>query len=305
MRRILITGSMGLVGTAVLNQLGRDWEPIEFDIAAYDKVMRGDVTNLHDIRQKIKGCCGVLHLAAVSRVIWGEQNPAQCIRTNIGGVKNIIHVAKEQEQPPWIIFASSREVYGQPDTLPTSEDSEYRPVNVYGRTKVKAEQLIINAQKDGLNTAIMRLSNVYGSTNDHADRVLPAFCRAAAMGESLRVDGRNHTFDFTHVDDTARGILSLIDFMEMEQESPPPVHFLTGVPTTLGEASQMAVDIANSKSSIDEAPPRSYDVSRFYGNPSRAKTLLGWEAIIPVKQGLSRLIQDFSSELCTAKEVAL
>ncbi|MEO8630408.1 MAG: NAD-dependent epimerase/dehydratase family protein [Betaproteobacteria bacterium] len=54
----------------------------------------------------------------------------------------VIEEAERQHQPPWLIFASSREVYGQPASLPATEDAPLRPVNVYGRSKLEGEYLV-------------------------------------------------------------------------------------------------------------------------------------------------------------------
>ncbi|MCB9686079.1 MAG: hypothetical protein H6735_13640 [Alphaproteobacteria bacterium] len=76
----------------------------------------------------------------------------------------------------------------------------------------------------------------------------------------------------------------------------PPVHFLTGTRTTLGELAALAVGLAGSASPIREAPPRSYDVSSFCGDPSRARELLGWSAQVSLRDGLSRLIAAYRTQ---------
>src|SRR5690606_18739564 len=188
--------------------------------------------------------------AAVSRVIWGERDPALCRATNEGGTRNVLHAALASPRRPWIVFASSREVYGEPDALPVGEDAPLRPVNVYGETKIAGERLLEEARGAGLATAIVRLSNVYGSVHDHVDRVVPAFARSALAGDPLRIDGAEHTFDFTHIDDTARGIAAVIDALEAGERRLPAIHLLTGVPTTLGELASAAVDLAASASPL-------------------------------------------------------
>jgi UDP-glucose 4-epimerase len=203
----------------------------------------------------------------------------------------VLELAQYRPAPPWMIFASSREVYGQADALPVSEDTPLRPVNVYGRSKVTGEQLV-DAARRGMRACVVRLSNVYGCTHDHADRVVPAFSLAAVLGAVLRVDGAGHTFDFTHVDDTTRGIAALVEHLDRGGEPPPPVQFLTGAPTTLGQLASLAISLAGG-GSIVEAPPRSFDVSRFYGSAARAQTLLDWLARISIEDGLARLIEDF------------
>lgn len=291
MSRILITGSHGLVGAAMTSLLTSAGHHVRsLDLRAPEHDGRDDVLDLRAVEAAVAECDGILHLAAVSRVIWGERDPALCRATNEGGTRNVLRAALAPSRRPWIVFASSREVYGEPDALPVREDAPLRPVNVYGETKIAGERLLEEARGAGLATAIVRLSNVYGSVHDHADRVVPAFARSALTGEPLRIDGADHTFDFTHIDDTARGIAAVIDALQAGERRLPPIHFLTGTPTTLGELAAAAVDLAGSASLLVHAPPRSYDVARFYGDPSRARTLLGWRPRVPLRDGLAHFL---------------
>lgn len=286
--RVLVTGSRGLIGTALVQALRRAGvEVVGLDLRG-DGPERGDVRVASDVLRALDGCDGVIHLAAVSRVIDGEKDPDRCWETNVHGTRHLVDAACRQEDPPWMIYASSREVYGQPATLPADEDTSRNPVNIYGRSKVAAEDLVDAAP---LQTAIVRFSNVYGWVGDHADRVVPAFARQAAEGRELRVDGLDHTFDFNHLDDTVRGVVKVVERMQAGA-SLPPIHFVTGHPTTLGELANLAIELAASSSSVREAPPRSFDVSRFYGHPGRAKHLLGWHAEVSLRDGLRQLIED-------------
>ncbi|MCK6572205.1 NAD(P)-dependent oxidoreductase [Myxococcota bacterium] len=293
--RILITGSCGLVGCGLRAALERTGTTVVgLDLQGLG-AEAGDVRDADRVRASVEGCTGVVHLAAVSRVIWGERDPALCWSTNVGGLRTVIDAAVTQPIRPWLIFASSREVYGQPGHLPVAEDAPLAPVNVYGRSKVAGETLVLEARETGLRTAVVRLSNVYGSTTDHADRVLPAFARAAVRGEPLRVDGAGHTFDFTHIDDVSSGLLALARVLQ-RGDQPPPIHLLTGRPTSLGQAASLAIELARSQSTVVEAPPRAYDVATFYGDPGRARALLGWNAQVSLAEGMSRLINDFRAE---------
>lgn len=296
-RHILITGSSGLIGTAVRASLECSGVSVTgFDIQAAGQEF-GDVRDPLTIQHAFEGCTGIIHLAAISRVVWGEKDPDNCWATNVDGLANVLALAKSQKVKPWVIFASSREVYGQPDILPATECSPLNPVNIYGRAKVEGERLINETRIQGLRTAIVRLSNVYGSTADHHDRVVPAFARAAVLGNSLRVDGSEHTFDFTHLDDTVRGIVALAAYLDGGNDGLPPIHFLTGQPTTLWQLAAIAHEASQSVSRIVSAPPRNFDVSQFHGSPLRAKELLGWEPQITIREGISRLIADFRAEL--------
>ncbi len=306
MPKILMTGSAGLIGRALSPLLSQQhFQVIPFD-KAYPQTHTnyGDITQIDSLRQAMQTCVGVINLAAVSRVIWGEQDPALCRLTNYQGVQNVLQVAQAQTNPPWVIFSSSREVYGQPARLPVHEDMPLQPMNVYAYAKRDAENALLAARQQGLQTAIVRLSNVYGSTRDHADRVVPAFARAAATGDAMRVEGWEHTFDFTHVSDTARGILALVQRLQAGVRDLPPIHLLTGKATTLGQLATLANQLGRGSSCIHEAREREFDVAKFYGNPSRAKNLLNWSAQVSIEQGLQQLIADFTGEFNISREVA-
>lgn len=293
MTRILITGSSGLVGTALRKVFAARGVPAQpFDIRGTGS-RRGDVRELSDLVDATSGCSGIIHLAAVSRVIWGEQDPDLCVATNVGGVTNVLRAAAQASQKPWVIFASSREVYGEPVSLPVAEDSSLAPLNIYGRTKHEGERLVEAARRDGVRACTVRLSNVFGSIADHHDRVVPAFARGAIEGRELRVDGADHTFDFTFVEDVVEGIVWLADMLDSGSPPPEPIHFVSGEPTTLGELAQTAIELADSSSTIRYAPPRNFDVTRFYGDPTRAREILGWEHRTTLREGLGRLIGDF------------
>jgi nucleoside-diphosphate-sugar epimerase len=303
MKTIGITGSEGLIGTALCPVL----EALGYSVARLDVRLpqhhhgRGDVRDLTAVRDFVNGCVGVVHLAGVSRVVWGERDPDQCRATNVGGTSNVLRAAAEAERRPWLLFASSREVYGEPAALPVSEEAPLCPVNVYGESKVAAERVVLGARGGGLLTGVVRLSNVYGCTRDHADRVVPAFARAAALGGALRVDGPDHLFDFTHVDDAVRGIAAMIERLEAGERALPPIHLLTGRGTTLRELAEIAIAVGRRGAHVVIAPSRDYDVGRFVGNPARAQSLLGWRAVRNVEDGVRDLVAAFAREALEAR----
>ena len=174
-----------------------------------------------------------------------------------------------------------------------TEDASLNPVNIYGQSKAEGERLIEEARTQGIRGSVVRLSNVYGSVLDHPDRVVPAFARNSVEGIALRVDGGQNTFDFTHLDDTVRGILLLATHLEAQRDLLPPIHFLTGKCTSLNQLANLSVELGRGGSTIVHAASRDFDVAHFYGDPSRAKRLLGWEPKIQIAQGLLRLVEDF------------
>lgn len=289
---ILITGSNGLIGSALKRVLMR----AGFKVKCLDVIGEGDdfgdVRDASRVNKAVEGCSGVIHLAAVSRVIHGELDPEKCWDVNVNGITNVITAILQQEEKPWLIFSSSREVYGNAKEFPVSELQPCAPINIYGESKVRSEVLVEEAVRDmGLQAAILRLSNVYGGLNDYEDRVIPAFIRAAIQGNFLRVDGDDNTFDFTYIDDVIHGILLTINYLTINEESLAPVHFVTGSPTTLRELAEKAITITGSNSAILSAEARDYDVARFYGCVERAGEILGWYHKTSIERGLINLAE--------------
>ena len=293
MKQLLMTGHLGLVGRHLQPLL----EARGYTIKGYDVAnASGDICNTAQLENALQDCDGIVHLAAVSRVIWGEQNPVHCWLTNAIASENLLKLALRSSLKPWVLVTSSREVYGEAEQLPVAACAPVKPVNVYGRSKAYMEDKALLARAFGLNTAVVRLANVYGCTEDHLDRVLPAFCYNATNHSDLRVDGKEHLFDFTHINDTVAGLALIIEQLEHNERQLPPLHLLPGMGTTLVEAAHMAINAAGSRSNIIEAASRSYDVSRFIGDPSLAKALLGWQATVTPKQGIEQLVAAFKQK---------
>jgi len=166
---------------------------------------------------------------------------------------------------------------------------------VYAESKVLGEGLVNRFRAQGLRTAVLRFSSVYGSAQDHVDRVVPAFCRAAIRGDSLRVDGLENVFDFTHVNDTVDGIIKVITKLSEGVLDLPPIHLTTGVGTRLLDLVFLIQKLLNKKVFYHQSPCRTYDVQRFYGNPSLAKNILGWEAKVTLSTGIKNLLEQYEN----------
>jgi UDP-glucose 4-epimerase len=306
MATILITGSHGLIGTAITRALVLNG----YGVRRLDRRLprghtgRGDVRDQRLVNRAARDVDGIIHLAAVSRVQWGDADPDQCWQTNVVGTENVIRAAAESRRNPVVIVASSREVYGEPTALPVHEDTSPAAVNVYGRSKVACERAAVAGRDAGINAAVVRFSNVYGSTADHHDRVVPAFARAASEGKTMRVCGRRHVFDFTHVNDSARGTIMLLEALLAGERNPPPIHFVTGRPTALGELAEMANRAGGGRSAILEGAARTNDVARFVGDPARAEQLLGWRAAVAIEDGVRQLVNDFAEPALEALDAA-
>ncbi|MBK8085408.1 MAG: NAD-dependent epimerase/dehydratase family protein [Devosia sp.] len=296
---ILITGSQGLIGTALRDLLARRGVASRgVDLRAASPDIRRDICDTAHLARLLEDIEGIVHLAAVSRVVDGELQPERCNAVNIEATRGLLAAALAAPRRPWVIYASSREVYGQQDVMPVTEDASFRPMNTYARSKVAAEGLCGAARAAGLTTAIVRFSSVYGSVADHATRVVPAFIAAGVRGGTLRIEGAANTFDLTHVDDVADGLLRLVGLLRSGERTLPPIHFASGTGTSLGELADTAIELGGRRASAEHAPARTFDIHSFIGDPARAERLLGWRATTPLAKGLSRLAADFAASLC-------
>ena len=285
--RILVTGSAGLVGSLLVERLrARGEDVVPFDLR--DPRSPRDILDPVAVARAVDGVDGIVHLAAISRVAWGEMHPAVCQAVNADGAAVVAAAALASGGRAWLVLASSREVYGDAGDEPMPEDARLRPVNAYGRSKCYAEAIVAAAD---LPTAILRLSSVYGGPRDHPDRVVPSLTWRALEGLPLIVTGADAFFDFTHVEDTADGLIATIDRLAAERRPLPPINLATGVATTLGALAETVVALTGSRSPIVAAPRRGFDVAGYRGSTERARRHLGWRAAIDLKTGIRHLVQ--------------
>ena len=109
---VLLTGSEGLVGRHLVPLLMAEG----FEIRPFDlrRSNAEDITDLEALTTAMRGATGIIHLAAISRVVWGELQPQKCIATNVTALDNLLRTALTARPSPWILFLSSREVYEMP-----------------------------------------------------------------------------------------------------------------------------------------------------------------------------------------------
>jgi len=275
--KILITGSSGLIGTAISKHLAINNEILYFDLKS-----KQDIRNYNLINEEIKKCDGIIHLAAVSRPREAQNDHKTAEEINIEGTRNIVNEALKQKK--WLIYASSREVYGEVSEFPVSESFALNPINVYGKTKLYAEQIINNSKEKGLKAATLRFSNVYGGQSDHFDRVIPLFMSSAANSNPIYIAGKDNTFDFTHISDVTIAIDKTIKNINTNL---PELNICTGTGTAIDDLANMVLEL-NPFSNSKKIPviKRNWDVSKFIGNHSLATKLLLWEPKIKISSGL-------------------
>ncbi len=293
MTKIAVTGSSGLIGRELVRQLkaqGKELVEIDNEI---DKAH--DIADAATVTKLTSDCQGIIHLAAVSRVAEAQDHPLRTWASNVTGTHNVLDAALQRQptQQPWVIHASSREVYGNQPRQAITEDTPMTPLNIYGRSKAAGEAMVYGAQDAGLTVSILRFANVYGDIYDYSDRVIPAFARAAVDGTTLRVDDAGTCMDFTHVTDVCGGISKVVELLINGETTLPPIHFATGTGTTLGELARMAVAASNNTCELNEVEKREASVGCFIGDPTRAKSLLGWTHKTPLQDGFTEMVDAF------------
>jgi len=295
--KLLVTGSSGFIGSALKNYLEKKGiEIIPFDIK---EDPNQDICNFGKLNQKVSEIDGIIHLAAVSRVKLAFEDPINCIHTNVGGTVNILESVKlkgiNKTQHPWVIFGSSREVYGEALSLPVTEINIKKPINIYGVSKLSGENLCrIYSTNYNVKTRILRFSNVYTGLNDHLDRVIPKFIFKAFNNEDLVINGSGEEiFDFTYISDVIHGIWSCIQEIERNQHLLDDFNLSSGIPISLKNLSEIIIKKTNSASHIKYVKSRSYDVNKFYADPQKANKILKFLPKVQLEEGIKLAISEF------------
>lgn len=298
MRNILVTGGAGFIGSHLIDSLVRE---NLVHIVVIDNLNRGSLANLAqsidriefihgDIRNRElmeRACQGVdliYHLAAQSNVLGAVRDLDYSLSSNVVGTVEVLRAAQKAGVRR-VVFTSSREVYGDPKSLPVPETAPIAPKNAYGASKAAGEMYCRIFSADQLTVAIVRLANVYGPRD--FDRVIPIFLHQALRNLPLTLHGGAQILDFVWIDTV---IQSLIRAAELPAW-PGPVNVGSGVPTTIRDLAAQVVSKTGSSSEVRIGPARDVEVSRFVASIDCLRQTLG---IIPSTDPLfqlSRLVE--------------
>lgn len=301
--KILITGGNGLIGSHFAEALlgcGHEVTLLDVNFGMNTQQIdspkiKGDIRSSLTLDQIDFTPDVIFHGAAVSRVEWGEADPKKCLEVNVIGGINIIVWALSRQPKPHFIFASSREVYGEPASLPVIESHPKNPVSVYGSSKLAIEQIVEHyGRVSDLSYTIARFSNVYGSTRDLPERVIPRFVNNALHGKPLIVNGGSQILDFTYVHDVISGLVSLISHLEHNDLSVKNTdfNFATGVGCSVLDLAIKIKSLASYELEIQKIGAREYDVRKFIGDFGKSKRILGYKPKVSLEQGLKRYVED-------------
>jgi len=296
-RKVLITGSSGMIGTALCEELVRR----EYRVTGADlrhnrwseSVNRA--TLICDLR--VRSCFDtlpknfdvVIHLAANARVFYTVVEPALA-RDNLEMLFNVLEFCRLSNIRR-LVLASSREVYGDPDKVSLKED-EVTLRNCrspYAATKIAAEALVAAYHHCyGMAPIVLRFSNVYGKYDD-SDRVIPLFIRQAWKGEDLTVFGREKLLDFTYISDCIDGIMRCIERFDKVKGS--VFNIASGKGTTLLQLASSIQNAVGARGEIIVKESRAGEATKFVADISRAKELLDYEPRVSLDTGIERTIR--------------
>jgi UDP-glucose 4-epimerase len=242
--------------------------------------VQADIRDPSEMRAAIKGATLVFHLAAQSTVIGAAADMDYTFSTNVVGTYNVLTAAAEHKVSR-VIFTSSREVYGEPVSLPVDESHPLFSINCYGASKVAAEALCrAFAHERTLQTTVLRLANVYGARD--FGRVIPHWIDRAREGSDLVVYGGEQIIDFIWVGEVTRALMRAA-----EVDVPlPPINVASGTGTKILDLARRIAQLAGSGAEIRVVPRRSIEVVRFIGSTDRMAQLLG---VAPEADPLSHL----------------
>ena len=276
--KIVITGGAGFIG----HHLARALTCASHEVALFDNLhrgsytrthvratrfVRGDVRDYHACLRAFEGADAVVHLAAQSNVMGSQGAPDYTVSTNVTGTWNVAR-ATTQLGIGHLIFASSREVYGDSPELPVAETSPFAPKNLYGASKVAGELLLEQLQKRGSCVSVLRLSNVIGRGD--CGRVVPLWLELARRNEPLTIFGGSQVLDLVSVEVVCAAFIRVLENADIAG----PINIGSGSATTILSLADHIISLTDSRSVVNIVPPRGPEVSRFCADVTRMRELL-------------------------------
>ncbi|MGD0741285.1 MAG: UDP-glucuronic acid decarboxylase family protein [Terracidiphilus sp.] len=306
---VLVTGAAGFLGSHLTDRLLNDGHTV----LGVDNLSTGDLENLAHLaghprfRFEERDICTSFDPGPVE-TIFNLASPAsppeylrlgiQTLRVGSVGVEHTLEIAARYNAA--YLHASTSECYGDPLEHPQSESywgnvNPVGPRSVYDEAKRFAEAMVMAYHRSrGVNSHLVRIFNTYGPRLHPGDgRVISNFMMQALRGEPLTIYGDGQqTRSFCYVDDLIEGIMRLA-----LSEEHLPVNIGNPVEFTILECAQTILDITGSKSKLCFVDLPADDPARRRPDITKARTLLGWEPKVQLKEGLNKSLDYFRSKL--------
>ena len=302
MRKIVVTGGAGFLGSHLVDKLIREGD----EIIVIDNLFRGQTENIEhhipnkkftllndEIQNKTKIndalhlADAVIHFASISSVFRSIVEPEIVNTINVTGTLNMLNLCIKEEVQCFI-FASSAAVYGGDRNRPLQENDSLHPLSPFAASKVAGEAYCKAYNETyGLNTIILRFMNIYGPRITKVyRRVCSKFAEATIRNEPLVIvgDGKQ-TRDFIHVYDLVDAIIKAA-----QKGKRAEVY-------NVGSGKEISVNlianiIGGKKVSV---PKRPGEPNRSLADITKIKEQLNWRPKISIKEGVEMLLKDISN----------
>ena len=300
---VLVTGGAGYIGShtvALLTQQQRD--VVVLDSLELGTKSRIDTVpffqgNISDERLIAKICkkhdiTEVIHFAAYKAVGESMEQPLRYYNNNVGGTIDLVRalLANGVER---MVFSSSAAVYGNPASVPVTEDSPLLPESVYAETKAVMERFLASCDAIGMRSVSLRYFNAAGASADSSigedwsmSQNLVPLVMKAILGFSgpLNVFGNDYPTpdgtcirDYIHVEDLADAHVKALDYLEQGGAS-LACNVGTGRGTSVLEVIDIAEQVSGRKVPHVITSRRAGDPTSVYADPTLVRALLGWKA---------------------------
>lgn len=315
-RTVLVTGGAGYIGShacvvlleaglrvVVLDNLDNSSlvaveRVAELVPAAADRLefVEGDVREPHDLDRAfaLGDIQAVVHFAGLKAVGESVEVPLRYYDNNVAGTVQLLH-AMERHDVRDLVFSSSCTVYGEPDTLPITEDTPLGASSPYGRTKLYIEEMLRDvAATGGWRIALLRYFNPVGAHPSGLigedpvgipNNLMP-YTMQVAVGrrDHLTVNGGDYPTpdgtcvrDYLHVVDLAEGHLAALDHIE-QLDGAVAINLGTGTGSSVLDVVRAASEAVGRDIPYEIGPRRAGDVVAVWADPDRAASLLHWRA---------------------------
>jgi UDP-glucose 4-epimerase len=293
MKKVLVTGGAGFIGSHVVDKLiDRGVEPRIFDLVPsshHDDVetVTGDLTNAEDVRRAVRGCDAVIHLAAIADVNHVAADPAWAEVVNSRGTFQVLEACRA-EGVGRVVYGSTIWVYNGQPGVADEDTSVQLPSHVYTATKLAGEMYCrAYSEQYGIDSTILRFGIPFGP-RARAAAVVPAFVKKALAGEPLTIAGDgSQARRFVYVEDLAEGVARAT----IAPDAANRVYNLVGDESvTIREIATIVRDLIGDVD-ILHVEARAGDFSGTEVSGARADRELGWTASTPFEDGVRRYVE--------------
>ena len=305
-KRILVTGGAGFLGSHLCDQLVAQGH----DVICLDNFFTSQKQNIthlldkpnfelirHDVTVPIfLEVDEIYNLACPASPVHYQYNAIKTIKTSVMGAINMLGLAKRVRAK--ILQASTSEVYGEPKVHPQVEGywGNVNPIGIracYDEGKRCAETLFFDYHRSNhCNIRVIRIFNTYGPRMQPYDgRVVSNFIFQALRNEDITLYGDgSQTRSFCYVDDLIGGMMRM---MNGPDDFIGPVNLGNPGEFTMKQLAELVIEMTGAKSKLVHLPRPADDPSQRRPDITVARTRLGWEPKVPLKEGLAKTIEFF------------